>query len=278
MHSFASRIAHLDTPVVPETTPSTPTIWWFHGHKPARTPGVFYVKASALAQDPSEPWIASHRFEHEVGFETRALHLALITWRQQPYQVVETTTTAGGVPRKERRYITEWQPGAQIHTEILCFAEGIAEPVIWSFHGLTGRAVMGKTGIFNTYRNGLLREAEQLTGKRLPLWTFWLPITTQVNGKGQVSYTDTGHGAFVTLPMLALDPIPAAAAPSTAPPAAPPPASARMDTLFVGEEWLAHGYTVHAQFEHWRLQRRGRTDPLASAHPSDTAERHAGTS
>ena len=61
---------------------------------------------------------------------------------------------------------------------------------------MTGRAVMGKTGIFNTYRSGLLREAEQLAGKRLPLWTFWLPISTLVNAKGQVSYTDTGHGSL----------------------------------------------------------------------------------
>jgi hypothetical protein len=114
--------------------------------------------------------------------------------------------------------------------------------VVWSFHGTTGRAVMGKTGILNTYRNGLLREAEQVAGKRLPLWTFWLPISTQVNAKQQVTYSDTGHGSLVTLPMLAL--------PET-------PTQALMDSLFVGEEWLSYGYEVHRQFEQWRSQRRG---------------------
>ncbi|MFV9507690.1 MAG: hypothetical protein AB4911_24325 [Oscillochloridaceae bacterium umkhey_bin13] len=240
MSTFATRIATVETPAVNDTTPTTPAIWWYNGNKPAKTPGVFYVKGTALQQEPSEPWTPSQRFEHEVGFETRALHLALITWRQQPYHVVEIVS--GGEKRKDRRYITEWEPGAQIHTEIVCLAEGIAEPVVWSFHGMAGRAVMGKIGIFNAYRNGLLREAEQLAGKRLPLWTFWLPISTLVNTKGQVVYTDTGHGSLVTLPMLAL-------------PEAPN--QALMDDLFVGEEWVSYGYAVRTQFERWRSQRRG---------------------
>jgi hypothetical protein len=240
MSTFATRIATVETPVVHDTTPTTPAIWWYHGNKPAKTPGVFYVKGTALQQEPSEPWTPSQRFEHEVGYETPALHLALITWRQQPYHVVEIVS--GGTQRKDRRYIAEWEPGAQIHTEIVCLAEGIAEPVVWSFHGMTGRAVMGKTGIVTTYRNGLLREAEQLASKRLPLWTFWLPISTLVNANGQVSYTDTGHGSLVTLPMLNLP---------------EPPSQTLMDDLFVGEEWVQYGYEVHAQFANWRRQRRG---------------------
>lgn len=121
---------------------------------------------------------------------------AACTWRQQPYHVVEVIS--GGTQRKDRRYIATWEPGAQIHTEIVCLAEGIAEPVVWSFHGMTGRAVMGKAGIFHTYRNGLLREAEQLAGKRLPLWTFWLPISALVNAKGQVVYTASRSRDSVT--------------------------------------------------------------------------------
>jgi len=242
MSTFAARIATIETPVVNDVTPTTPAIWWFHGNKAAKTPGIFYIKGTTLQQEPSEPWTLSQRFEHEVGYETHTLHLALITWRQQPYQLVETTTTAGGVPRKERRYITEWEPGAQIHTEVVCLAEGIAEPVVWSCRGMTGRSLMGKSGIFNAYRNGLLREAERLVGKRLPIWTFWLPIKTLVNTKNQVVYTDTGHGSLVTLPMLAL-----------------PEASNQtlMDDLFVGEEWVSYGYEVHRQFDNWRTQRRG---------------------
>lgn len=240
MSTFATRIATVETPVVNDNASTTPAIWWYNGNKPARTPGIFYVKGTVLQQEPAEPWVPSQRFEHEAGFEAPALHLALITWRQQPYRVVEVV--ANGEKRKDRRYIAEWEPGAQIHTEIVCLAEGIAEPIIWSFHGMTGRAVMGKTGIFNAYCNGLLREAEQLAGKRLPLWTFWLPIATLVNAKGQVTYTDTGHGSLVTLPMLKLPDL---------------PSTPLMDDLFIGEEWVTYGYAVRAQFESWRSQRRG---------------------
>lgn len=240
MSTFATRIATVETPVVNDTATTTPAIWWYNGNKPAKTPGVFYVKGASLKQEPVEPWTPSGRFEHEAGFETPALHLALITWRQQPYRVVEVV--ANGEKRKDRRYIAEWEPGAQIHTEIVCLAAGIAEPVVWSFHGMTGRAVMGKTGLFNAYRNGLLRSAEQAAGKRLPLWTFWLPIVTLRNPKGQIAYTDTGHGSLVTLPMLDW--------PSA-------PEAELLDTLFVGEEWVAYGYEVRRQFERWRSQRRG---------------------
>jgi hypothetical protein len=240
MSTFAERIATVETPVVNDATPTTPAIWWYNGNKPAKTPGIFYVKGTTLKQEPVDPWTPSQRYENEAGFETPLLHLAPITWRQQPYHVVEVVS--GGEKRKDRRYIAEWEPGAQIHTEIVCLAEGIAEPVIWSFHGMTGRAVMGKTGIFNTYRNGLLREAEQIAGKRLPLWTFWLPLTTLCNAKGQVIYTDTGHGSLVTLPMLAWDDTPQANL---------------LDTLFVGEDWITYGYEVRHQFESWRTQRRG---------------------
>ncbi|MEI8305583.1 MAG: hypothetical protein WCF99_00830 [Chloroflexales bacterium] len=257
MSTFATRIAAVETPVVNDSTPTTPAIWWYNGSKPAKTAGSFYVKGTALQQEPVAPWTASDRFAHETGFETPLLHLALITWRQQPYHVIEMVV--GGEKRKDRRYIAEWEPGAQIHTEIVCLAEGIAEPVVWSFHGMTGRAVMGKTGIFNAYRSGLLHTAEQLAGKRLPLWTFWLPLTTLRNAKGQVSYTDTGHGSLVTLPMLAWDDVSEAE---------------RCDALFVGEEWVAYGYDVRRQFESWRSQRRGLNGAASgNGHPNSNGHR-----
>lgn len=240
MGTFAERIAAVDTPVVNDNGPATPTIWWHNGNKQAKTPGLFYVKAKALEQEPAEPWKPVERFEGEAGFTATTLHLALITWRQQPYHTVEIVS--GGEKRKDRRYISEWEPGAQIHTEIVCLAEGIAEPVIWSFHGMTGRAMMGKQGIFSNYRNGLLHAAEQAAHKRLPLWTFWLPITTRCDAKGQPTYTDTGHGSLVTLPTLAL--------PNA-------PEDKLIDSLFIGEEWVSYGYTVRAQFDTWRSQRRG---------------------
>ena len=240
METFATRIAAVDTPVVNDNGPVVPTIWWHNGNKQAKTPGLFYLKAAALQQEPAEPWTPTERFTGESGFTATTLHLALITWRQQPYHIVEIVS--GGEKRKDRRYIAEWEPGAQIHTEIVCLVEGIAEPVVWSFHGMTGRAIMGKQGIFSAYRNGLLRAAEQAAGKRLPLWTFWLPLTTRRDAKNQPTYTDTGHGSLVTLPMLAW--------PNR-------PETDLLDLLFVGEEWVSYGYGVRAQFDHWRSQRRG---------------------
>lgn len=247
MPTFANRIATVETPLVADALPTTPAIWWFNGNKPARTPGRFYVKHAALQQEPLEPWVPSQRFAHEPGFETETLHLALITWRQQPYRTLDTA--AGGEQRKTRQYLAAWEPGAQIHTEIVCLAEGIAEPVVWSFHGMTGRAVMGKSGLLATYRSGLLRAAEQVAGKRLPLWTFWLPLSTQIDTRGQVVYTDTGHGSLVTLPMLHL--------PTEAD-------TTLMNDLFVGENWLAYGYAVYADFEAWRHQRRGQAQAATS--------------
>lgn len=240
MSIFAERIAAVETPVVIDSGPTVPAIWWHNGNKQAKTPGSFYAKATTLQQEPDAPWTPSERFEREAGFETPTLHLALITWRQQPYRVVDTAVN--GEKRKERCYLAAWEPGAQLHTEIVCLAEGIAEPVIWSFHGMTGRAVMGKNGSVSAYRNGLLHAAEQAAGKRLPLWTFWLPLTTLRTPTGQPIYTDTGHGSLVTLPMLDW-----------------PNHAERdlLDAFFVGEEWLAYGYDIHAQFAHWRTQRRG---------------------
>lgn len=240
MGTFTERIATVETPVVNDNGPAIPTIWWNNGSKQARTPGMFYIKGDTLEHEPGEPWTPSERFENEAGFSVTTLHLALITWRQQPYLTNEVIS--GGEKRKERRYITEWEPGAQIHTEIVCLAEGIPEPVVWSFHGMTGRAVMSKSGMFSTYRAGLLHVAEQAAGKRLPLWTFWLPVTTLCDEKGKTVYTDTGHGSFVTLPTFAWS---------------NESEAARMDTLFIGEEWVTYGYEVRTQFEHWRTQRRG---------------------
>ena len=240
MSIFTERIASVQTPVVNDNGPGVPAIWWHNGNKQAKTPGVFYLKAATLQSEPEAPWQLSERFEREAGFETPALHLALVTWRQQPYRTSEVVI--GGEKRKERCYLAAWEPGAQIHTEIVCLAEGIAEPVIWSFHGMAGRAVMSKNGIVSEYRNGLLHTAERAAGKRLPLWTFWLPLSSLRDAKGQLIYTDTGHGSVVTLPMVNW----------------PAHAEAELlDTFFVGEEWLASGYDIHAQFAHWRTQRRG---------------------
>lgn len=76
MSTFAERIATVETPVVNDAAPTTPAIWWYNGNKQAKTPGIFYVKGTALQQEPAEPWTSSQRFENESGFETPPC-----TWR-----------------------------------------------------------------------------------------------------------------------------------------------------------------------------------------------------
>lgn len=241
---FRDDIRTIDTPPVDDHRPVLPAMWWYNGVKNARTPGVFYIKADALSATPSEPWQPSARFEGEEGFETETLHLLPICYRQQPYRTV--TVGTGAQQRRERQYLTEWVLGAQFHTELLCIVAGIEEPVVWSCHGMTSRALTGKGGIFAVYRTGLLKEAEKVAGKKVPPWTFWLPIATQRDAMGRVIYTDTGHGSFVTPPALALP---------------DKPLADLLDELFAGKEWVEYGYELYRQFEDWRNERRGVTGP-----------------
>lgn len=252
---FRDEIGMIDTPPVDDDRPSLPTMWWYNGVKAARTPGIFYLKNESLRTPPDAPWRPSARFDHEEGWEALRLHLLIICYRQQPYRIV--THGSPTSPRRERLYLPEWEPGAQFHTELLCLVEGIPEPVVWSCHGMTSRAVTGKHGIIATFRATILKEAEKIAQKRLPLWTFWMPLATQRDAHQRVVYADTGHGSMVTPPALDL-------------PQQPFPDLC--DTLFAGKDRITYGYALYEQYADWRTERRSspRTPPDRSrAGPPD---------
>jgi hypothetical protein len=229
------------------TIPSTPSfddqqsgpgyVWWFNGTRAARTGGTFYTNREQLSTEPSDPWVPSTRFENEDGFETQDLRLAIIGYRQQAF-------------RKEddrRVYLDQWVPGAQLHTEVLALAEGIEAPIVWSCKGLTGKAVTGKTGIIPTYRNTLLRDAERTARRKLPLWAFWLPISTQLDAQGRVTYVSTGFGNNVITP-------PALHVPGTS-------IDQTMEELFVGNALIELGADLRGEYDTWLKQRRGTDEP-----------------
>ncbi len=239
--SFAETIQAIDVPVVDDNKVGPPRIWWYNGNKAARTLGRFYTRLDEVGTEPSDPWLPSNRFENEDGYDTPVLRLAIIGYRQQAFRRDED----------RRIWLDEWTQGAQLYTETLCFVEGIDEPVVWASKGLTGRAVTGKGGILSTYRAGLLREAERKAKKRLPLWTFWLPIGTQLDQHGRPAYTSTGYSAnVVTLPALHLphDDV-----------------GLCLHELFVGKEMLSWGAEVRQEFDAWFKQRRGNADANSPA-------------
>lgn len=208
--------------------------WWFHGVNKSgvKAPGVFYVKSTELATIPKEPWITDTRFENEEGYSTHMLNIAVIGYRSQWF-----------IPSADRKgpknWITGYEDGAQKQVEILCFAEGIDDPLVLAAAGVNKGGKLNN--ILNIYRNGLLKDASRKARRGLPMWTFWLPIRGQMeNGKPVFTPVKDKEGnetgAVVTPPTLYL-------------PADP------METLFVGEEMMRRGAEVYNQYANWSKQR-----------------------
>lgn len=231
MSSFAEQIAAVDIPATALPDAQPPRIWWHNGVKVAKTPGNFYTKADEFPGGLAAPWEHDDRFESEAGFSTRTLKIAPLAVRNQPFRKIKDTD---GRDRVE--YARRWEAGMSIHTEILCLMEGYDGAVVWSMKGLTGKAVTGKGGILTVYRNGLLREAGLIAKKGLPLWAFWLPISSKMNGD-KIAYEDSGFGSLVTPPALVL-------------PDAP------LDTLFVGPDVLQRGADVLHDMAAWADYKR----------------------
>ncbi len=235
MSTFLDTMINLDVPTFDDHADQPPRMYWHNGDKRARTAGSFYIKADELIATPDAPWERVERFQDEIGFTASLLKVAVIGYRQQPFVDDKETRT--------RRWLTHWEPGALIYTEVLCLVAGIDVPVVWCAKGLTGRAITGKGGILAQYRSTLLRAAETSAGKPLPPWTFWLPITAAVDAQERPVYTDTGHGSFVTPPILH--------------PQALETSTKIMDRLFVGAQWVQYGVGIRQQFDAWLRERRG---------------------
>lgn len=233
-----TNTVHLSAPADTDTEP--PVFWWFNGNKQAKTPGCFYIKADALATRPDAPWAVDDRFDGETGFSTKALRIAYIGHRSQAF----IEDDSGGY--KKKVWLKHYEKGARFQTEILCFAEGIEGPVVLSVKGLTGKAFTAKTSsILSAYKNGLLREGSRLEERQLPVWAFWMPISTLLDAGGKIAYQDTGFGSHTTPPSLFV----------------PDLGEATVTKLFVGLELLKAGDDARIAYDAWLRAQRGNVAP-----------------
>ena len=248
--SFVDQVVAVDPPVYESGNDYPPRIWWFNGVKQARTPGVFYTKLDEHPGPLPAPWRASDRFDGEQGYEVHRLTLALIGKREQAF---EPETAPDGT--KRRKFLPDWRPGAQIYNEWLCFIEGLDYPVVLCSKGLTGKALALALKGFKTRVH---KPGERMAKRQLPPWSFWLSVEGEKTRNGQPFYADTGHGSFVTPPVLVLPDLPEAEL---------------VETLFVGPDLLAKGIDVRAEYEAWLKEKRAVDTPpvetVADAPPVD---------
>lgn len=245
---FLTAVNAVNPPEFSDQPDELPRIGWRNGAKQARTGGFFYAKADDLLDRPAAPWEPVTIYDDEPGYYAKRLSVAVIATRTQPFF---PETDASG--KKHMRWLTQWESGAQLYTEWLCFAEGLGNyPVILYSKGLTGKAL---ADALRTFRAKVLKPAERIAGRRLPSWTFWMPIATLVNEKGGVVYSDTGHGSVVTPPALYL-----------------PGGNevAILDALAVDETLLALGVSVREEYAAWHSEKRGNL-PAPVVAPTDNA-------
>lgn len=207
-------------------------IIWLHGVKQAKTPGVFYAKASEFADVPPAPWQVDTRFDNEAGFSTPELRLAVIGWRQQWF--------IPGVDGQPPQYLTTYEQGAKKNVEVLCLIDGLDDPMVLSASGMNKAKPI--LDLIRAYEEGLLKQANRIARKALPRWTFWLTIRNREKD-GKPEYIEAkdssgkAYGSIVTPPALYL--------PDDA-----------MESCFVGEAVLHRGAEVRAQYNDWFSAKR----------------------
>lgn len=234
--SWTDQVEAVNPPVYDEHTDYPPRIWWYNGVKQARTPGVFFTKLDEHPGPLLAPWINSNRYD-EAAYEAPSIRVALIGQRQTPF-----TNEVDAAGQRRRHYIAKWQPGAQIYNEWLCFVEGLDYPCVLCSKGLTGKAL---AAALKAYRAGVLKPAERIAQRNLPLWSFWMPLGGMTDKGGKPFYADTGHGSFVTPPELKLPDL---------------PESQLVEKLFVGPDLLSQGVDVRNEYEAWLKERRVDTE------------------
>jgi hypothetical protein len=234
--STFDELGTFDTPILDEQQgDGLPRIWWHHGDQKAKPPrgGDFYTRADDLPDGLPAPWEEAQRFDDEVGFTAATLRILPITYRMQAFVKDEDG---------RRTYLPQWVKGASLHTELLCFAEGFDGPVVWSMKGTTGKAVTDPKGsIFATAKKLIILEAERRLKKRVPMYAFWLPITT-LQENGRTKFVRLEQGSIVTPPMLDL----------------PPHKTTEdlLNDLYAGKGLIEHAAELRAEYDAWRQERR----------------------
>jgi hypothetical protein len=212
-----------------------PRIWWKYGNQAAKLPGFFYARGDDFDGPLSLPWEEAEVHDGELGYKAETLLILPITKRSQPYTKDKDTN--------RRTYFDRWSEGMQIHTELICFVEGIEGPVVFSYHGVTGRAMDGKgDGIIPAASRLLANEAARLFKKKVGLSAFWLPIGPRLNTQGKVDFQKLTQGSVVNPPALRLP--------------AGKEGKDLLDACYAGRETIEAAAAVRAQFEAWRQERR----------------------
>jgi hypothetical protein len=236
-----------------------PRLWWKYGAAP-KDAGHFYVRGDDWDGELPTPWQPCELYDGEDGYKAHYLQMVLITKRSQPYRKV----TVG--EKTYREYVewpqrgSPWPVGMQIHTEYVCLADGLAGPVVFSFHGATGQAFEGKGGIVPTAAAALSKEATKLYKRKIGLSAFWLPVgpTLKPDGKGPL---------FVTLPQGSKLNYPALHLPKLE-------GRALLTSCYVGASVLGEVAAIKAEYEEWSQERRGGEEQSAAyavAAPSPAA-------
>lgn len=177
-----------------------PRIQWVYGTKPTQG-GFWYTSAATWDGDLPEPWRAVQWYGEEDGWAADVLKVMPILRRSQPFRNV-----IGTDGRKRREYAERWESGMQVHTELLCLAEGVDGPVVLTFKGMAGVAIDGKDGAMKQAKKILADEATKTAknGQKIGLGAFWVPLGARLNSKGKPEFVETVGGSWVSVPALRL--------------------------------------------------------------------------
>lgn len=232
---FRDQIAQVEVIGAETLSTDLPRFHWYHGMRGGVAPaGHFFVKASAIGNAPSAPWVEFTNQFNEPGYKAESLKIAVLGKREQWF-------IPGENEDDKPTYITGYQEGAKSNIELLCFVEGFGtDPLVLSASGKFKAGAL--KAVVKQYETLLLKPAMTAAGKALHSWTFWIPITAERDGKGQPVYEVTkgkngSKGALVTPPILAL------------------PQNA-MDELYVGNDLLKTGEAIRDAYKAWANERR----------------------
>lgn len=179
-------------------------IYWMNGAPRDKTPGRFWAFPDWLDEagvTVDKPWkTVDHTFSDgntKAIVATSALNIAPICWRQQNFIKDDNGNVAEWLPMGKRG---KFGPDESVCFEMLCFAEGVSDPVVFSAKGIkTAMAWLAR--ILPDYRK--MREAVKQSrgGKVVPPWWFWLRVRSAIDATTKQPTYEKTVGAMVTPPL-----------------------------------------------------------------------------
>jgi hypothetical protein len=229
-----------------------PRMHWMNGDRKSGTPGFFWTVRENFDEPPGDPWKAQTITFDSGGtaeaYTTPKLRIMAIAYRQQAF--TRNRDASGKEVRVylDRSFSDKGADNQSVLVEVLCLAEGIEGPIVWSSPSIkTSMAIVAPGGILDQVRRDLLRPAQIIWKQKVNRWAFWLPIKTKMvpNKEGNLAIVyEPTKGKPVTPPTVYIpknDPL----------------------SLYVGDDLYRAGYEVWQQYPDWYRQRRG-GEPEAS--------------